>query len=440
MMRKLILLVIWGVIVAFSVNWLSHQTGQANIEWQGWQIEVSTSLLVSLLVVSIICLFMLQRLVKSFISWPSWMSANWRARRKMGGERALGLGMVAFAAGDFKAARKHARSAEKLLGAGMLPDLLSAQAAHASGDSRAALRYFTALSKEKDTAYFGQIGLMRLTHEKGQSAESIKNARAAFALNPDSVPAAALLLAHDLARQNWVGAYEKVSLLADHNQDGLGPADTGLLAAHICLMIADQKEKPGDRHDWLTRASGFSERLTAPVLRRADDEHKAGKSRQAIKTIETAFKALPHSDYLEALSRLTHDNEGQFVSRIGTLAAASKNTDNGYLMMAQAALDKRIWASASAALEKISSVARTNQYFLLMARLAEMRSSNGESFAVDRDYALQQAAIAPRGPVWLCKSCGVSDEQWQVTCGYCSTFGQVGWGVPGDKQNLVSAK
>jgi HemY protein len=205
-------------------------------------------------------------------------------------------------------------------------------------------------------------------------------------------------------------------------------------------MIADQKEKSGDRHDWLTRASGFSERLTAPVLRRADDEYKAGKSRQAIKTIETAFKALPHSDYLEALSRLTDDNEGQFVSRIGTLAAASKNTDNGYLMMAQAALDKRIWASASAALEKISSVARTNQYFLLMARLAEMRSSNGESFAVDRDYALQQAAIAPRGPVWLCKSCGVSDQQWQVTCGSCSTFGQVGWGVPGDKHNLVSAK
>ena len=109
------------------------------------------------------------------------MSANWRARLKIGGERALGLGMVAFAAGDFKAARKHARSAEKLLGAGMLPDLLSAQAAHASGDIRAALRYFTALSKEKDTAYFGQSGLMRLTHEKGQSAESIKNARAALA-------------------------------------------------------------------------------------------------------------------------------------------------------------------------------------------------------------------------------------------------------------------
>ncbi|MFW2467261.1 MAG: heme biosynthesis HemY N-terminal domain-containing protein [Candidatus Puniceispirillaceae bacterium] len=440
MMRKLILFIVWGVVVAFGVNWLSQQTGKASIEWLGWQIDVSTSLLVSLLVGGIICLFMLQRLVKGFISWPSWMSANWRARRKMGGERALGLGMVAFAAGDFKAARKQARNAEKLLGAGMLPDLLSAQAAHASGDSRAALRYFTALSKQEDTAYFGQIGLMRLTHEKGQSAESIKNARAALALNPDSAPAAALLLAHDLTRQNWVGAYDKVGLLAGHNQDGLGPADTSLLAAHICLMIADQKEKAAERHDWLTRAAGFSERLTAPALRRADDEHRAGKTRQAIKTIETAFRALPHSDYLEALSNLTDDNEGQFVSRIGKLAVASKNTDKGYLMMAQAALDKRIWASASAALEKISPTARTNQFFLMTARLAEMRHVEDESFAAERDNALRQAAIAPRGPVWLCESCGASDEQWQATCGSCDTFGQVGWGVSNDRQNLISAQ
>jgi HemY protein len=108
--------------------------------------------------------------------------------------------------------------------------------------------------------------------------------------------------------------------------------------------------------------------------------------------------------------------------------------------MAQAALDKRIWASASAALEKISPTARTNQFFLMTARLAEMRHVEDESFAAERDNALRQAAIAPRGPVWLCESCGASDEQWQATCGSCDTFGQVGWGVSNDRQNLISAQ
>ena len=48
MMRKLILFIVWGVVVAFGVSWLSQQTGKASIEWLGWQIDVSSSLLVSL--------------------------------------------------------------------------------------------------------------------------------------------------------------------------------------------------------------------------------------------------------------------------------------------------------------------------------------------------------------------------------------------------------
>ena len=76
--------------------------------------------------------------------------------------------MVAFAAGDMKEARKLARRAEKLLGSAVLPDLLSAQTAHATGDDKAALRYFKSLSAQDDTAYFGHLGLMRLYLGQGE--------------------------------------------------------------------------------------------------------------------------------------------------------------------------------------------------------------------------------------------------------------------------------
>ena len=429
MMRKLFILVFWGIVVAFGVSWLSRQTGRASIEWQGWQIDLSTSLLVSLLVVIIICLFLLERVIRGFIEWPGWISANWQARRKQGGERALGLGMVAFSAGDFKVARRQARKAEKLLGAGVLPDLLSAQAAHASGDSRAATRYFTALSKEDDTAYFGYIGLMRLNHENGRIDESVKHARAALSLQADSVPAAAVLLVQDLTRQNWVGAYEKAALLAKHEEDGLGPRDSELLAAHVCLMIADQKNGGPARREWLIRASAHVDRLTAPALRCAEDEQASGKKRQAIKTLETAFKVLPHTDYLAALSEMTDDNDGQFVSRIGSLAKSSHRPDEGYLMMAWAALDRSIWASASAALERVSLAGQTNQFFLLKARLSEMGGLETSEIFGNSEESLKKAAVSPRGAGWFCAHCKVCCDEWAFICTSCNVFGQISWGV-----------
>ena len=102
------------------------------------------------------------RIFRFIRNWPKMLSYGWQFRRKTNGERALSLGFVALAAGDSRSAQRQAKKAEKLLGKGLLPDLLAAQAAHLSGDENAARRYFAQLSKQKDTAYYGLIGIMNL--------------------------------------------------------------------------------------------------------------------------------------------------------------------------------------------------------------------------------------------------------------------------------------
>ena len=88
--------------------------------------------------------------------------------------------MIALAASDYPEAKKQARKAEKLLGSGILSDLLSAQASHGSGDRKAAERYFVSLSKNKDTNYFGYIGLMQLNKMEGNYNASVRAAKNAI--------------------------------------------------------------------------------------------------------------------------------------------------------------------------------------------------------------------------------------------------------------------
>ena len=115
------------MLAALISSWLSAQPGVTVINWLGWRVEVMTSLLIIGLFLCFGGLVLTVKLVVSLIGWPSWLGHNWRARRRRRGDEALGQGMVAFAAGDMAEARKLARRAERLLGQGVLPDLLSAR-------------------------------------------------------------------------------------------------------------------------------------------------------------------------------------------------------------------------------------------------------------------------------------------------------------------------
>ena len=137
-MIQIIRLILIGGLVALVVSWFNQQTGESQIQWLGYEIQISTSLLVGFVIAFAVLVMLFDRLWRLIRNWPKMMAHGWQYRRRTNGERALGLGLVALAAGDSRSAQKQARKAEKLLGRGLLPDLLAAQAAHLAGDKNAA--------------------------------------------------------------------------------------------------------------------------------------------------------------------------------------------------------------------------------------------------------------------------------------------------------------
>ena len=400
MIWRLLKLVIAAGLIAALASWLSAQPGESRLDWLGYRLELPTSLLVSLGLGLVILLIFMDRLGRLIRLWPGLLGRGWQARRRQRGERALGLGLVALSAGDTKSARRQAKKAEKLLGRGLLPDLLAAQAAHASGDRQAARRYFKTLSEAADTAYYGQIGLMNLEALEGRSPASLAAARKALSLQADSPQAARHILEHDLAAENWQPALTSARRLA--RLSGLEEEEKSrlhsLLAA-LCYLLAGLPEQTEKQTRWLEQGleaapghAGLTTRLARLLLEKK-------QPRPALKLLEKNFIRQPHPGLPALIKEASLDNPGQHISRLTRLAGQA-GQDSGYLAAASAALDAGIWASASSLLEQITEKGRNNEYFLLQARLAEAREKP-EAAA----EALHAAARARHGPAWHCQSC-----------------------------------
>ncbi len=464
MIRFILYLILAGGF-AIVVSWFADQQGQTSIVWQNIEITLPTSLAIGGIIASFAIVGFILWLTLKFLSWPGLIAHNWRERRRRDGEKALAIGMVAFAAGDIKGARKQVKKSEKLLGSGILSDLLSAQTAHAAGDNKASLRYFTALAKDKQTAYFGQIGLMRLYHETGRFAESANAAEQALTLEKNSLPAMMKLLADALAASNWQAAHRWVDRLialklseqkhpiAKHLLPEAGHVDARLLAsgqlahlpllaAYLCLFIAEQQEDDAQRLTWLKLAADYPAPLPVVVTKCAELEAET-KPKAAIKRLENAFIRLPHSTFATRLKQLSGVNDGQHIAKLSKLAESSNQQDDALLVVAEQALECGIWAAASAALSQISSAGHTNRYYMVSARLAEtVFDSGAQSTILGKEDAMFEAATAPHGVGWYCAGCHAPQPDTRQICGDCGVVGQIGWmriyNQPDDAKRLAS--
>ena len=444
MFARLVGLVILVLLAAALASWLGAQPGMLAFEWLGWQVEMRTSLAVALLVVLALLLLFVDRLFRGLLGLPAWFGRNLARRRTASGHRALTLGLMAVSAGEPDEARRQASRAQRLLAAPQLTDLLSAQAAHLSGDHQAADRYFTSLTRDKDTAFLGHVGLARLALEKDDPDAALAAAHTALDIRPKSALAARQVMILEAERGNWAAALPALSVVM-----AAGDADdeTGMLlsrqkAALSYLEALDdsagsdtslrRRARIGKAQDALAVMPGF----WPAALLLADLHEQAGSPKKAVKPLETAFQNMPHESLAMRLRTLWGVNEVTAAGRLmrlipddGALAA------EGRRVVAAVALENGLVGEARRLIDEIDPAMRDAAVWRLAARLA----AEGEApdSAAEND-ALREAGEAPRPRRWQCTSCQLVHEAWQPHCGGCAGFVTLEWRRPDGITPLIS--
>ena len=445
MFTRLIWLFGLVLLAAALASWLGAQPGMLSLEWLGWQMEMRTSLAVALLVVLAVALLSLDRLFRGLLSLPAWLGRNLARRRTESGHRALALGLMAVSAGEPDEARRQASRAQRLLAAPQLTDLLSAQAAHLSGDHRAADRYFTSLTRDRDTAFLGHVGLARLALEKDETEAALAAARTALEIRPKSALAARQVMILEAERGQWSAALLALSVvIAAGSADD---AETALLSRQkAALSYLESQSADGSEDNAMWRRGQITKAQAAlaawpgfwpAVLHLTDLHAQAGSPKKAVKPLETAFRHMPHDAVAARLRTLWGVNEGASVARLMRLIPKDGLlADEGRLVVAQMALDSGLVGEARRLLDEIDLAHRDAAGWRLVARLAAEDETSAEAAQTD---ALRQAGEAPRPRRWQCTSCQLVHESWQPHCGGCAGFATLDWQRPDGVSPLVTA-
>ena len=216
MFKKLLILFSTVIAAAAAASWLANQPGAVQIEWLGWRMELPTSLAVALIIIFALILVFFDRLLRAIRAMPRWLGGRLRQRRDVAGHRALTLGLMAVSAGEPAEAAKHSSPARRSVKGPKLHGPLAAEAAHHAGDHQAARRYFTSILDDRETAFLGHIGLMRLALDDHDPVKARQSAKAALALKPNSVLAADHLFTLETGRKDRDAALPALDGMARH--------------------------------------------------------------------------------------------------------------------------------------------------------------------------------------------------------------------------------
>jgi HemY protein len=427
MIRAVWFLIKVAIVVAIAV-WLAERPGSVSINWQGYVVETSfaVAVIAGLLVIGLVAL--LYQLYRAIRGAPAGIRGYRRSRRRERGYKALTRGMVAVAAGDAPTARKMARRADGLLNEPPLTMLLSAQAAQLQGDEQAAKQYFTAMLDTPETAFLGLRGLLTQSIKAGDRVEALQLARRAQALQPNTPWLLATLYDLEARAGDWAAA-EGTLQQAVHA--GAIKADEGRHhRAALLLERSFEAERRGRSDTALSHAQAAYDLMPGFVpaaVRLSRLLAAAGRTKQAVKTIERSWRLQPHAELADAYREVVTDLAPLArVKQFQRLLNQTPGHVEAHLAFARAALDAGLWGEARAHLNKALEAQPSRRVYRLLAEL-----ERGEHKDEDKARAwLAQAASADPDPAWTCTACGAVGHGWSGLCGHCGAFDSLIWKPP----------
>ena len=389
-------------LMAIAAFALAGQPGQASVQWLGWRLDMTAAAAVLLVIFGALIATAVWRTLLWLIEHPARAERRRLDARRRQGAEALTRGFLAAAAGDGAEARRLAQRASELEpDSPALVRVLTAQAAEAADDPEAAKAAYTAMLGFPEMKLAAHRGLMQLALARGDEAEALSQAKAAFQLGRTARWAWRAVLDARLKGGDWKGALVLVDTALERKIVAPVVADrarAALLTASAASLepSADARLRQTAQEDALLAVKARPDFAPAVVLaaRLLAAEGKAGK---AVPLIETAWKAVPHPALWRAYRDLRNtETPAERARRLVALAEMKPGARESRILMVEQALMLRDGAEArrlaAGLLEEGEPSARV---CALMARVANMAGAPDEARAF-----MVRAAAAPVEPDW----------------------------------------
>lgn len=348
--------------------------------------------------------------------------------RERKGYAALTDAIMAVAAGDGRLAVSKANRAEKLLQRPDVTSLVVAQAAELSGDPRKAEVAYRMLLKDDRTRFVGIRGLLKQKLAEGQTDTALELARHAFALKPQNVEVQDTLLTLQAQTEDWTGARKT---LAEKARMGFLPRDV-VRRRDAVLALSEAKAVMDDGSSIEAREAAIAANRMSPDLipaavLAAQGYVADGNIKYATRVLKKAWESRPHPDLAAAFAAIQPDETPeQRLKRFEVLTRLRPDDPETRQLRAELCIAAGDFPEARRAIGKLVEDDPTSRSLALMAAIAR---GEGADDAVVRGW-LTRALVAPRGPQWVCDSCGHVHDRWMPVCSTCGGFDTLSWKRP----------
>lgn len=348
--------------------------------------------------------------------------------RERKGFQALAEGMMAVASGEGRLAMSKAAKAEKFLGRPDLTNLLSAQAAEVSGDTRAATEIYKRLLSDDKTRFVGVRGLMRQKIAEGQTDVALKLAEKAFAMKPKHQEVQDTLLKLQAGSGDWHGARK---VLGAKLKQGQLPRDVHRRRdAVMALQEAKGVFAEGasiEAREAAIAANKASPDLIPAAVMAARSYIADGKAKYAERVLRKAWEANPHPDLAAAYAEIAPEETPlERLKRFESIFRLRPEDEETRMLRAELNIAAEDFPAARRAMGSLAETHPTARALTIMA--AVERGEGGDDAAV-RGW-LTRALTASRGPQWVCDKCHTVHADWTPVCSNCEGFDTLSWREP----------
>lgn len=430
------------VAAAFAGSYLIEAGGEVKLSFNGEEHVFSPIAgLIGLAVFMIaiwvaIKLFgLLVAVFKFFNGDETAVSRYFTRNRERKGFEALADGMVALAAGEGKTASQKAAKAERYLERPELTQLISAQAAEMSGDTKRALKYYKNLLQNDRTRFVGVQGLMKQKLADGDTDTALKLAEKAFALRPAHDATLETLFSLQTEKQEWSGARKTIEAKVKANTlpRDVGRRRDAVLSLADARSLLDAGEIPSGKEAAL-QANALSPDLIPAAVLAAEMHVLDNNKRAAAKALKKAWGSKPHPDLASAFAEIEPDETpAARLKRFNQLLRANSDNSESRMLQAELMLNAEDFPGARRA---IGSLAEAEPTARSLAIMAAIEKGEGAEDHVVRGW-LTKALSASRGPQWICDSCNKIHTTWAPKCDNCSSFDTMDWKTPPESDDLA---
>jgi len=324
--------------------------------------------------------------------------------RERKGFQALADGMMAIASGEGRLAMTKAARAERFLRRPDLTNLLIAQAAEMSGDTKKAEETYRRLLSDDRTRFVGVRGIMKQKLVAGDTDTALKLAQKAFAMKPRHEEVTDVLLQLQAENADWSGAR---STLGAKLKAGTLPRDIyrrrdAVLAISEARELLGGEDVPVAVREAAIEANRLSPDLIPAAAMAARSYIAQGKQRYAARVIRKAWEVAPHPDLAAAFAEIEpSETPDARIKRFAVLTNIHPDSEETKLLLAELHIAAEDFPGARRALGDLAETSPTARSLTIMAAIER---GEGSDDSIVRAY-LARALTASRGSQWVCEKC-----------------------------------